>query len=222
MRRGRALPVVALLLATGTLASAGVIRVNISLPLPPRLDASGVQTILVVNFLSNDHPDINISAETVKVLRRLLEKHTSFRILDVDPPNIPEQNLADLLRNSEYWREMGRRYGADLILSGEVNFQAVDRSGFIQEDYVSPVTGQRLRRTRYAERESFELTLDLVFFWGNSGEVAYQDYYSEEALMEEKGYDHLQVLYNLVERLEPDIVGILAARRRNEVRYLFD
>ena len=202
-------------------ALAGAMRVNINLPLPPRLDASGVQTILVVRFLANDHPDITLSEEMVDALRAALEKHTPFRILDVEPPNIPEQNLGDLLRNKEYWQEIGRRYGADLILSGEVGFESADRSGFIREDYVSPVTGQRLQRTRYAERESFDLALDLVFIWGKSCELAYQDTYDEEALYDEKGADHLQVLYDLVSRLEPDIVGILTSRWRSEVRYLF-
>jgi hypothetical protein len=221
-RAGRAAAALGLWLGSLTLAAAGAVRVNISLPLPPRLDAAGAKTILVVHFLANDHPDLDLSGETVKALRRLLEKHTAFRILDVEPPNIPEQNLADLLKNQEYWREIGRRYGADLILSGEVGFGSVDRSGFIEEEFVSPVTGQRIRRTRYAERESFDLDLDLAFFWGASGEVAYQDYYDEDVLYEAKGVDHLQVLYDLVGRLEPDIVGILASRRRSELRYLFD
>ena len=210
-----------LMLFAATSALAGAVRVQIQLPLAPRLDASGVQTILIVNFLANDHPDLALSEETVKALRRLLEKYTPFRILQIEAPNIPEQNLTELLKNHEYWREIGRRYGADLIISGQVGFESVDRSGFIQEDYVSPVTGQRVRRTRYAERESFDMALDLALFWGSTGEVAYQDRYAEQQLYEEKGADHLQVLYDMIGRLESDIVGILAARRRNDVRYLF-
>ena len=200
---------------------ANAIRVNINLPLPSRLDTTGVQTILVVHFLANDHPDITLSEEMVNVLRGTLEKRTSFRILDMDPPNIPEQNLEGLMKNTEYCQEIARRYGADLILSGEVGFHATDRSGFIQEDYVSPVTGQRLRRTRYAERESFDLGLDLVFIWGKSGEVAFTDFYDEEALYGEKGADHLSVLHDLMGRIEADFVGILTPRWRSEVRYLF-
>jgi hypothetical protein len=211
--------VLVLLLASGSVL-AGAVKVNINLPLPPRLDTSGVQTILVVHFLANDHPSILLSDEVVDLLRSTLRKRTGFRILDVDPPNIPEQNLEDLLRNREYWQEIGRRYGADLILSGEIFFESVDRSGFVQEDYVSPVTGQRLRRTRYAERESFDLSLDLVFIWGKSGEVAYKDVYDEEALYGERGADHLSVLHALVTKLEPDIIGILTPRWRSDVRYL--
>jgi len=221
-RPARALPWIAtvlLALAPGAVLG-GSVKVSINLPLPPRLDTSGVQTILVVHFLANDHPSIPLSDEIVELLRSTLKKHTGFRILDVDPPNIPEQNLEDLLRNREYWQEIGRRYGADLIVSGEVYFGSVDRSGFVQEDYVSPVTGQRLRRTRYAERESFDLSLDLVFFWGKSGEVAYKDVYDEEALYDERGTDALSVLHALVTKLEPDIIGILTPRWRSDVRYL--
>lgn len=209
----------ATLLAAGG-AEAGVVKVPISLPLPARLDTTGVQTVLVVNYLESEHPDIELSSEVIRLLRRLLDKGTTLRVLEVDPPSLPEQNLADLIHNAEYWREVGRRYGADLILSGEVAFETIDRSGFVQEDYVSPVTGQRVRRTRYAERESFELKLDLLIFRGATGELAFQDRYQEEALFEGKSTDAFQVLFDLIGRLEPDILGILTGRSRQETRNL--
>lgn len=228
MSRGTTRGAVAGLLLAGLLPAvvssveAGIIRVPIGLPLLARMDVSGVQTILVVNLLANDHPDIALSEEMVKQLRRLLEKGTPYRILKITAPHLPEQNLADLMKNEEYWREMGRRYGADLILSGQIDFVATDRSGFVQEDYISPVTGQRTRRTRYAERESFDLNLGLTFFWGANGRLAYEDRYTEQAMFEGQGADHLGVLHALLTRLEPDILGILTAQFRTEYRFLFD
>jgi hypothetical protein len=223
--RGRhavALGLLAAAFAGAPPVAAGVVKVSISLPLPARLDTTGVQTILVVNYLENEHPDINLSNEVVRLLRRLLAKGTTFRVLDVPPPNLPEQNLADLIHNREYWREVGRRYGADLILSGQVDFEVVDQSGFVQEDYVSPVTGERVRRTRYAERESFGLKLDLLVLRGATGDLAYQDHYEEDALFEGKSTDHFQVLFDLVGRLEPEILGILTGHSRQETRYLLN
>jgi len=211
----------AIALGVGWPADAGVVRVPISLPLPARMDTAGIQTILVVQFLASDHPDIAISQEMVRLVRRLLEKGTPFRILDVEPPNLPEQNLQDLIQNREFWREMGRRYGADLILSGDLRFDTEDLSGFVTEDYVSPVTGQRVRRTRYAERQSFELNLDLLIFRGATGDLAYQDRYQEQTLTEGKTADHFQVLFDLIGRVEPEILGILVGQRRTETRGVF-
>jgi len=212
---------VAAFAALCTPAGAGVVRVPIGLPLPARLDTTGIQTILVVQFLASDDPDIAVSQEMIRILRRLLEKGTPFRILDIDPPNLPEQNLQDLIKNREFWREMGRRYSADLILSGDLRFDTEDLSGFVTEDYVSPVTGQRVRRTRYAERQSFELNLDLLMFHGGTGDLAYQDRFQEQTLSEGKTADHFQVLFDLIGRLEPEILGILVGQTRTETRGLF-
>jgi len=211
----------AMALSFASQADAGVVRVPIGLPLPARLDTTGIQTILVVQFLASDHPDIALSQEMVRLVRRLLEKGTTFRILDVEPPNLPEQNLQDLIQNREFWREMGRRYGADLILSGDLRFETEDLSGFVTEDYVSPVTGQRVRRTRYAERQSFDLNLDFLIFRGATGELAYQDRFQEQTLSEGKTADHFQVLFDLIGRLEPEILGILVGQWRTETRGLF-
>ena len=120
-----------------------------------------------------------LSQEMVDLLRRTLERETDFKILTVEPPNLPEQTVEDLLKNVEFWRSIGRRYGADLILSGEVLFDIENRSGFVAEDYISPVTGQRVRRTRYAEQEAFDLSLQVFFFSGETGELSYRDRFGD-------------------------------------------
>ena len=217
----RALAVPLLLGAGLGNALAGAVKVPIRLPLPSRMDVRGVRTILVTNFLTNDDPDVSMSREMVDALRRLLDTKTSFQILDVEPPNLPEQTLADLVNNKEFWQAIGRRYGADLILSGRIGFDVSDQSGFVEDSYVSPVTGQQIQRTRYTERESFELDLDILFFRGDTGELGYQDPFSEGILFDEKGVDHLSVFFRLLDRLEPEILGILTSHWRTEFRYLF-
>ncbi len=223
--RGRAgVRLAAVLVLCGLLplsALARAIPVTIQLPLAARMDVSNVRTILIANYVEGDHPDLALSHELVRLLRRLLEKGTKFRILEVAPPNLPEQTVESLIRNKEFWRTIAQRYGADLILSGEILFGTENRSGFVSEDYVSPVTGQRIRRTRFAEQEAFDLALRIFFFSGETGEIAYQDTFSETALQEGDGVDHLQMFYSLMSRLEPEILGVLKPRKRQEVRYLF-
>ena len=202
-------------------AVARAVPVTIRLPLAARMDVSDVRTILIAKYVEGDHPDLDLSDEMVTLLRRMLEKGTNFRILEVEPPNLPEQTVESLIRNKEFWKTIARRYGADLILSGEVLFGTEDRSGFVSEDYVSPVTGQRIHRTRFTEQEAFDLALRVFFFTGETGELAYQDIFNEGALQEGDGVDHLSMFYALMSRLEPEILGILKPRRRQEVRYLF-
>jgi hypothetical protein len=211
----------ALLLAVATPVLAGSVQVPIGLPLPSRMDTTGIRTILVTHYIEGDHPHLELSQEMVDLLRRTLERETNFRILAVEPPHLPEQTVEDLLRNAEYWRTIARRYGADLVLSGEVLFDIENRSGFVAEDYISPVTGQRIRRTRYAEQEAFKLGLQLFFFLGETGELAYRDRFGEEALIEGDGVDHLQMFYAMMNRVEPEFLGILKPSMRRETRYLF-
>jgi hypothetical protein len=185
------------------------------------MDVSGVRTILITHYVEGDHPHLELSQEMVDLLRRTLERETDFKILTVEPPNLPEQTVEDLLKNAEFWRSIGRRYGADLILSGEVLFDTENRSGFVAEDYISPVTGQRVRRTRYAEQEAFDLSLQVFFFSGETGELSYRDRFGEEALIEGDPVDHLHMFNVMMNRLEPEFLGILKPRKRQETRYLF-
>jgi len=199
----------------------GSVQVPIGLPLPARMDVSGVRTILLAHHVEGDHPHLALSQEMVDLLRRTLERETDFKILTVDPPNLPEQTVEDLIRNAEFWRSIARRYGADLVLSGEVLFDVENRSGFVAEDYISPVTGQRVRRTRYAEQEAFDLSLQVFFFSGETGELSYRDRFGEEALIEGDPVDHLHMFNAMMNRLESEILGILKPRKRQETRYLF-
>ena len=145
------------LLLGGSLVVAGAVPVQIRLPVPQKIDVAGMRRLLVGGFRSNDNPDVDIDQEYVKYTRDMLRKRSTFEVIDVDPPPLPEQELKDIIRNSSYWRRLGRRFSADLIVAGVVDFERSDKSGFVQEDVISPYTGQRLRRTRYAEREGFVL-----------------------------------------------------------------
>jgi hypothetical protein len=211
----------ALVFLLGSAVAAGSVQVPIGLPLAARMDVSGIQTILITHYVEGDHPHLALSQEMVDLLRRTLERETHFKIIAVEPPNLPEQTIEDLLNNAEFWRTIAKRYGADLVLSGEVLFDIENRSGFVAEDYISPVTGQRVRRTRYAEQEAFDFSLQVFFFSGETGELTYRDRFSEEALIEGDGVDHLHMLNAMMNRLEPDILGILKPRERQETRYLF-
>jgi hypothetical protein len=60
-------------------------------------------------------------------------------------------------------------------VSGRAVFTTADRSAFVTEDIISPVTGQKIRRTRFAEREEYALEANLWFFKGANGAFLYED-----------------------------------------------
>jgi hypothetical protein len=212
-----------LLGALGAVPALGdVLRVTITTPVPPRIETAGIRRVLVTRFLvDKDLPDLDLNRELVSLLRREMRKKTTFEILDVEPPSLPEQPLRDLLANNGFWRRMAETHGADLVITGVAGFEVSDRSGFVQQDEISPYTGQRVRRTRYVEREAFNLRLDLFFIQGSTGKLLYEDQFKAENTVVGGGTDRLAALYGLFEQFEEDILGIVVPKAKQAQRYLF-
>jgi hypothetical protein len=103
-----------------------------------------------------------------------------------------------------------------------VQFGTVDRSGFAQEEYISPVTGRRATRTRFVERTGFTLLLNLIFVKGSNGELVYETTFVQDEIADTDSADPLSMFYLLVERFQEGYLAILTPRKRTETRYLFD
>jgi hypothetical protein len=213
----------ALSLAAPAAAWAGdVAKVTIAAPMPARLDMTGLRKILVTSFLvDKEITGVDLNKEIVGLLRKELRKKTNLDILDVVPPPLPEQPLKDLLANSGFWRRLGETHAADLIISGKASYESADRSGYVTQDEISPVTGQRVRRTRYVEREGYTLGLNLFFMDGSTGRLLYEDQFTGENTLPGHGTDHLTVLYTLFEQFEDDVLGIVMPKPRTAQRFIF-
>ena len=203
-------------------ASAGVVRVTISAPMPARIDMSRIRKILVTRFIVDQElSGVDLNKETVALVRRAMRKKTRLDVLDVEPPPLPEQPLKELLANSGFWRRLAETHGADMLIAGKVSFESQDRSGFVTQDEISPVTGQRVRRSRFVDREGFSLGLNLFFMDGVTGRLLYEDHFTGENTLTGHGTDRLTVLYTLFEQFEDDILGIVVPRAKSAQRFIF-
>lgn len=198
------------------------VRVGIELPVPPRINTLAVRKILVARFVATEHASLDTGREFVRFVRRELAKGTKFEVLDVDPPALPEQPAEELPRNSTFWKHIAEEYGADLVISGRIGFTTSDRSGFVQEDVISPVTGQKVRRTVFAEREEYVLDANLWFFKGANGAFLYEDTFRDTQVYDGKSNDALQIFFNLADRMTPDLLGILVPQKRQESRFIYN
>lgn len=210
-----------LLVAPAGVARAGVVQVQLRLPAPQKIDTAGMTRLLVAGFRANDHPSLDLDREINRSLRDLFRRKSRLEVLDVDPFPLPEQSIEEAIRNAAYWKRLGTRFNADLIVAGTLEFASRDESGFVQEDVISELTGQRQRRSRWAEREAFRMDLGLYFFRGSSGDLMYEDHFTEEMAFEGKGNDDLSVLLQVFDRVSEGILGIITPRARVETRYLF-
>jgi len=201
---------------------AGTVQVQVTLPVPERVDMTGIDSVLVTRVvLMNDNPKVNINRETVSYLRRELRKNTPLHVLDVEAPPLPEQPLDELARNPEFWKDMSAKYGADMILTSSLKYEITDRSSFVTEDVISPITGQRVRRTRYADREGFEMEFHVYFLRGRDGALLYDDTFSEDTTLDGKGNDPLTALFVMFEHIQPELFSIIASNQKMESRILF-
>ena len=211
---------VAMALLPAAAAVGGVHQVQIRLPVPEKINTTGMNRLLVGGFRTGDHPTVDLEGEMNDSLRSMFEKRTRFDILEVEPLPMPEQPVDRAIRNTGYWKRLGKRFNADLIVGGTLEFTSRDQSGFLQEDVISQATGQRLRRSRWVERESFHMVLGIYFFRGSTGELIYEDHFTEEMVFGGKSNDDLSILHALIDRVGGGILGILTPRSRVETRYL--
>lgn len=217
--------VAALLLTMGPLPpllAKKVARVTLTVPMPARMSMEGLRTVLVTRFIVDRADDeVDINGELVPLLRRQVRRRSNLEVLDVAPPALPEQPIEQLLANTGFWRKLASTYGADLVVAGVVSFEVSDRSGFIQRDEISPLTGHRVRRTRFVDREGILLDLKLFFIRGSTGRLEYEDHMTGEDTIIGRGNDRLTTLFLMFEQFEDDILGIMVPSAKTVQRYLF-
>ena len=214
----------ALLLALPVPATAKVneIRVTLQVPTKEMIDVTGLRRVLLTQMIvDQETPDVDLSRELVDVLRRDLRRRTRLEPNSDPPPALPEQPLAELLANTGFWRHLADQHGADLVIAGETSYRTADRSGYEQVDAISPVTGQRVRRTLFVQREAFILDLRLFFLRGSTGELLYEDHFNAEETRNGLGYDRLAALLDLYDQMSDDIMGIVSPQPRQVQRTIF-
>jgi len=198
-----------------------VVKVSVSLPVPPRMDLESARTVLIASFLAPDSGLLDFDRELVRFLRSKLGK-SKLEVLPIVPaPAVPEQTLEDLIANSEFWKHLGREYDADLIVSGAVIYGRQDASGFVDVDRVSPVTGQKVRTTEFVEQEEFSYALDVIFMDGAAGTLRYRDRLQRSAVYRGTQIDPIEAFFQINESLSADLMAIVRPRERQDPRVIF-
>lgn len=201
---------------------AKIARVNISLPVPPRLDTAGMESVLIASFLADETTFLDVNRELTRFMRSEFRKRTSLEVREVVPaPAIPEQSVEDLLANADFWKRLAREHNADLIVSGLVSYDRQDVSGFRDVDVVDPRTGQKVRETRFVEAEEFSYSLEVFFMDGASGSLLFRDRMRQGAVFPGSQNDPFTAFYELTQTMADDVLGVVTSRIRMEDRVIF-
>ena len=210
---------------------AGVSQVRLKLPLKPRLPSARQREDRPRPFLVVTEADrardkrlqnVDLQAEFHRFLKKQIDKKTKLEVIETPPElKLPTQNLSELGRATEFWKSVGMSTGAEIVVSGSLEFRVEDRSGYKTEEYVSPINGQTYYRQVYVEQTGFVFDIVFLVFDGRTGEKILQDEFKDFRQTGGRRADELQGLFENLFSLENQILNLFVAREREADRYIF-
>ncbi len=209
--------------------SADVLEVKLKLPVKPKLQITGEERVAVAPFIiatkgerRNDRAaKVDVQTEFNRYLKKQLTKSTKLRIVDVPQTRLPGADIRSLSGARDYWKEIGARTGADFIVSGIVDFDINDKSGYRTEEYISPADGRTFYRQVLVESTGFVFDIDLAVFNADTGEMVLEENFRDFKEFDQRNYDEILGLFENLRALETQLVGIFVAQETSATRYVF-
>lgn len=210
-------------------ASAGVLEVKMKLPVKPKLQISGDEKIAIAPFVivsdgekrSDRASKVDVQSEFARYLKKQLVKSTKLHLIDVPATRLPGTDIKALEADRDYWRALGARTGADFIVTGIVDFDVNDKSGFRTEEYVSPIDGKTFYRQVLVETTGFVFDIDIAVFDADSGEKVVEENFRDFKEFDQRNYDEILGLFENLRALETQLVGIFVSQETSATRYVF-
>ena len=162
-----------------------------------------------------------MQAEFQRYLRKQLTKTTKLRIVDVPATRPPGTDMKSLEAARDYWKDLGAKSGADFIVSGVLDFDVNDKSGYKTEEYVSPADGRTYYRQVLIETTGFVFDIAIAVFNADTGEKVMEDNFRDFKEFDQRNYDELLGLFENLRSLETQLVGIFVPQETSATRYVF-
>lgn len=232
--RRRPIPPTALalcLLAAGLAAAAPLAAVEVRLKLPQRakLDLRGKDTVAVVPFLvvveegrtAGRERDVDVEREFTRYLEKILRRETDLRVVEPGQVGYPTYDVEQLLENREFWRDLGERIQADLLVFGNLDFDIQDRTGYRTEEFVSPLDGRTYFRQVLVEQTGFEYDILLFVVDGATGRLLHRDNFKDFRSFPSGNVDPVAGMFENLYALEDRILSVFTQKEVEARRELF-
>lgn len=237
MKHHRSWPLAALLLMAAMAALppppafAGSVEVKLTLPQRARLNLQGRKSVAVAPFLVVTQEqegadrlqgrDIDVRKEFERYLLKILRRETDLKIIETGPVDYPVYDFTQLAKQQDFWRALGERTQADLILAGGLDFDIQDRSGYQMQEYVSPFNGRTYYRQVLVEQTGFDYDILMQVYDGKTGDLLYQDNFKDFQSFEGEGTDPLAGMFENLLSLEDRILNVFTQKEVEATRLLF-
>lgn len=210
-------------------ASAGVQEVKLKLPLKAKLAITGDEKIAIAPFVianngekKNDRAaKVDVQAEFQRYLKKQLLKTTKLRLVDVPQTRLPGTDMKTIEADRDFWKSLGQKTGADYIVSGVLDFDIADKSGYKTEEFVSPADGRTYYRQVLIETTGFVFDIDIAVFNADTGEKVLEDNFRDFKEFDQRQYDEILGLFENLRSLETQLVGIFVPQETSGSRYVF-
>ena len=210
-------------------ASAGVTEVKLKLPTKPKLQINGDEKIAIAPFVivanqekRNDRAaKVDVQKEFQRYLRKQLGKSTKLHLVEAPQMRPPGTDMKALEADRDYWKQLGAKSGADYIISGIVDFDVNDKSGYKSEEYTSPADGRTYYRQVLIETTGFVFDIDIAVFNADTGEKVLEDNFRDFKEFDQRNYDELLGLFENLRSLETQLVGMFVPQETSATRYVF-
>jgi hypothetical protein len=233
-----------------TIGCASFVEVPVETPLQSKIDVGRFRRVLVAGFVTDlAEGEMDLGSETTRLLQNQLRSNTKMQVLEPDRPPLQDalegilEKMGEggkynkqekeqyrletdrILKDAEYWRQVGEEFQNPLIVTGRVGFEQQNRSGFQTDERVirDPATGRPrlVRGNRYLERKGFSLNADFYFVDGRTGETLHKEKFTEEVLYsEEQKVSPLSSYFELMDRLLPNFLGVISPQKIRGTRVL--
>ncbi len=216
-----------LILTTPTVVSPEIVEVELTLPVPARLDLRDYRNVVVSPFMmvsfdgenSTEIRGVDVQKEFDGYLKRILRRNTRLKILESGPLDFPTHDLAKLARDGDFWRYVGETTQADLILAGGLDFDVEKVQGYRVEPFSTSST--TYYRQVLVEKAGFEFDILMMVFEGETGELLFADNFKDFREFKQAKVDPLAGMYENLDALEGRIVGIFTQRWMKSPRLMF-
>lgn len=218
-----------LALAVAMPASAQTVKVALELPVRAAIDLEGRDSLVVAPFIvvrqegseSLRGSNLDVQREFNRYLLKVLRRDTELEIIPGDRIDYPSYDLEILSRDRDFWRAVADRTGGDLILTGSLDFDVQDKSGYRLEEYVSPFDGRTYYRQVLVEETGFDFDILMQVYDGETGRMIHEDNFKDFRSLEGSSADPVAGMFQNLYAIEDRIVGIFVQKRVEASRFLF-
>lgn len=203
-------------------------EVRIKLPVRAKIDLAGRRTVAIAPFITvgregagrQSESSVDVQQEFERHLTKLLRRETDLKLVESGRVDYPTYELDLLSRNRDFWRALGERLQTDLILTGSLDFDVQDKSGYRTEEYVSPYDGRTYYRQVLVEQTGFEYDIVFQVYDGRTGELLFHDNFKDFRQIEGEKADPLLGMFENLRALEDRIAGVFTQKQVEASRLL--